>query len=1210
MPDSPSPTADTDHTGATPDWLELRAARSYPNWKEDVGRPEDEIDHRPAGGPRLSYLWCEDSLTGQTLYLGGNVGVDGKLYFIPGHAKRVMVCDPTTDRVTLTGPIFPGKFKWLRGVNVDGGKIYGLPCHADTVLCIDVPSGKITTIPIPYDDVFSDPVQAKEERQCKWKYHGGTICPIDKAIYCIPQSALHVLKIDPVSGTCQLVGPELPGKYKWYGGVVGKHDQAIYAIPHNSPHVLRISPSAITLHGDYGSGGHKWHGASPAPNGDIVSVPANADSVLVIRPGLEPEMFEIGDTLCVKSGRHRTDRKYKFLGAMTGSDGLVYCFPSGSERVLQVDTETLHVREVGPNLFDMERICQNKWQNGLTLFENVYAIPLAGESLLRIDCSQDPPLVTTWLLPSPHRVLDKWEGGIIAPNGVIYTVPNNHKAILRIEAPRSEVSKDAGYPAVSQTSGEVDIPYLSGIPTLRSSAHRVKHAPRSRKHDPSPTHGDEKQPGTVFLPRSLLKEEVFAYDSNVYNMHEAVVKLLQQCDADIVGSFRCESEHKLEDFCVPTDSTWRSVNGGKCEDAQKYLSDQIARNAAFLADFDRLVLEVVLPYMKKRLVAAGVADSHVPVKFFYQTAVLAKEVELLQKAFQSQASILQHVEVARFKSQLKMGALQAAKHGDPEDARTSRPFPRSQSSPSSVALATLRRLPQAEQRRRLLELLQSDLGREEDVEDESWRMPELNVEARTASADGMRFETRMCWIQQLGDEELERMLKTCRLVFALDGSSWMPFHETPRCFAERLALAVFRHHTAGCRFDPARSGAEWWAQVRQSGHHEEGIQFHWDTDEVAVERHDVNVHPHLSTVTYLSESGAPTLVLACRNSRRPSLTSAYGPIHEGALSWPKLWKHLVFDGQFLHGTVPSLEYGKDGPRVTFLVNIWLNHRPSNCHRLPKSLSKRLGDAPMPPNILTETIRPPLYAGQHSDTTKFETAFGRRQRLDDELHKQEARNSETERCAHETAAMRIEELMTKQADLILERQRLLGALEESRRAVQKSLGVPNPAAAVDSARVAGLEQQLTLERKRLVEQAVALQQAGRRVAQLESTQQPGDDARQRAGQIQRDLTQELQSSNARRVEAELRLHQAEESAAMAGEDLCATKIDMIRLRAALDEHRRLQQSCPQLAPSGLACILECLLDGNYSKRRVPTCEYSCLASRSQFFNLSRGNGYRT
>ncbi|CAE7362512.1 unnamed protein product, partial [Symbiodinium pilosum] len=481
--------------------------------KEEEARPEDDIDHRPAGGPRLTYLWCQDKVGGQTLYLGGNIGVDGKLYFIPGHAKRVMVCDPATDRVTCTGPIFPGKFKWLRGVNVDSGKIYGLPCHADTVLCIDVPSGKITTIPIPYDEVYSDRLLAKEQRECKWKYHGGTICPTDNCIYCIPQSALHVLKIDPVSETCQLVGPELPGKYKWYGGVVGKHDQAIYGIPHNSPHVLRISPSAITVHGDYGDGGHKWHGASPAPNGDIVSVPANADSVLIIRPGIEPEMFEIGDAKCVKSGRHRTDRKYKFLGAMTGADGMVYCFPSGSERVLQIDTEAQEVREVGPNLFDMERICQNKWQNGLTLGENVYAIPLAGESLL--------------------RVLDKWEGGIVAPNGVIYT-------------------------------------------------------------------------------------DVFSYDVTKHDMGKAVISLLQQCDSDVVGSFRSGAQEKLEDFCVPAESTWRSVNGGRCEDAQRYLSEQIARNDTFLAAFDRLVSEVVLPYMKQRLVAAGVAEMQEPMKFYYQ----------------------------------------------------------------------------------------------------------------------------------------------------------------------------------------------------------------------------------------------------------------------------------------------------------------------------------------------------------------------------------------------------------------------------------------------------------------------------------------------------------------------------------------------------------------------------------------------------------------
>ena len=66
----------------------------------------------------------------------------------------------------------------------------------------------------------------------------------------------------------------------------GKQDGAIYGIPHDAANVLRIHPTeGVTLHGDYPLGGHKWHGASAAPDGTIVGVPANADSVLCIVPG-------------------------------------------------------------------------------------------------------------------------------------------------------------------------------------------------------------------------------------------------------------------------------------------------------------------------------------------------------------------------------------------------------------------------------------------------------------------------------------------------------------------------------------------------------------------------------------------------------------------------------------------------------------------------------------------------------------------------------------------------------------------------------------------------------------------------------------------------------------------------------------------------------------------------------------------------------------
>ena len=75
----------------------------------------------------------------------------------------------------------------------------------------------------------------------------------------------------------------------------------------------------------------------------------------------------------------------------------------------------------------------------------MYGITLSGHTLLRIDCSKntddddneedkDDVRVTTWLLPPPRRdCRDKFEGGVMTASGVMYTVPNNHKGVLRIE---------------------------------------------------------------------------------------------------------------------------------------------------------------------------------------------------------------------------------------------------------------------------------------------------------------------------------------------------------------------------------------------------------------------------------------------------------------------------------------------------------------------------------------------------------------------------------------------------------------------------------------------------------------------------------------------------------------------------------------------------------------------------------------------------------
>ena len=103
--------------------------------QEQQRHPPQSVDYRPQNnGPLLSYIWCSGervasssplppkdddaqqqqqqqqahhhhSLTGQELYLGAEIGCDGKMYCIPGHALRVLQVDPATDQAVMIGPV-------------------------------------------------------------------------------------------------------------------------------------------------------------------------------------------------------------------------------------------------------------------------------------------------------------------------------------------------------------------------------------------------------------------------------------------------------------------------------------------------------------------------------------------------------------------------------------------------------------------------------------------------------------------------------------------------------------------------------------------------------------------------------------------------------------------------------------------------------------------------------------------------------------------------------------------------------------------------------------------------------------------------------------------------------------------------------------------------------------------------------------------------
>mmetsp|Transcript_16128 Transcript_16128/g.44665 ORF Transcript_16128/g.44665 Transcript_16128/m.44665 type:complete len:482 (-) Transcript_16128:854-2299(-) len=250
---------------------------------------------------------------------------------------------------------------------------------------------------------------------------------------------------------------------------------------------------------------------------------------------------------------------------------------------------------------------------------------------------------------------------------------------------------------------------------------------------------------------------------------------------------------------------------------------------------------------------------------------------------------------------------------------------------------------------------------------------------------------------------LQMLREDCETVFTArdkpDGAAYsagqtffIPSNMKPRCALEALALKIFHEHTkdlAPGTFNPTQSGANWWTLVmdddaessndvsapasaaassasansvgagpkttglEDSQDDEEGddeVGLHFDADyELEEQTGNILLHPRVATVTYLSDHGAPTLILEQKSPPMDDLkkkTLEKG-IKKAWLSHPKVGKHTAFDGRFLHGA-PALYFPpnrnntdvadeskepaakrrkvvQDTKRYTLLVNVWLNH---------------------------------------------------------------------------------------------------------------------------------------------------------------------------------------------------------------------------------------------------------------------------------------------
>lgn len=275
--------------------------------------------------------------------------------------------------------------------------------------------------------------------------------------------------------------------------------------------------------------------------------------------------------------------------------------------------------------------------------------------------------------------------------------------------------------------------------------------------------------------------------------------------------------------------------------------------------------------------------------------------------------------------------------------------------------------------------------------------------AGTKELNNLNFEFYSCNSSFTSSTTIEKLINDVNVVFDGCTTFWLPAHDDfkPRTTMERLAKEIFDFHVTRKlskaekeNIDWDKSGAEYWVQRRRifydagkqadSSTEEKNrkiisaspsflkndssaIRFHWDKDEELVDQSDGNivVNPQISTVTYLTDGGSPTVIFPycfprdeehdddddddnegnndndnCSSDEKLEINESDNNkttnIKNIFASYPKLAKHISFDGRFLHGCPSDLQIiendngnnnNGDGVRITFLVNMWINWRP-------------------------------------------------------------------------------------------------------------------------------------------------------------------------------------------------------------------------------------------------------------------------------------------
>lgn len=428
---------------------------------------------------------------GRHKWLGGAVDhATGIIYGVPSHSVDVVCVHPpalgsgdgrtTLSTIPLPNAVKEGRFKWLRGI-VTHGHLYGIPAWSNHgVLKVRLAQKKsrggggarVTVLPLPVGVTTTEVQDDVTTDRDRWMWHGAglsddTSSSSSPAIYCVPSNAARVLKVNILTDELTEIGPVLRGQNKWYGGIRGR-DGCIYGMPYTATGVLRIDPKTDTVEvlGDFPAGGWKWHGGLLAPaNGCIYAFPAHADTVLRVDTNNHNVRTDDDDrqqrhawrvsTLPIH--RHPQDNdaaelRYKWLGGAHGADGCVYGMPSDATSLLKIDPATDRCTTFGRVGLRTSHASStpilNKWQGGVLCPTDgcVYAVPADADCVLKINTNPNDgdAYNAVSLLPLPTTatgdndddsgtaVEDKWQGGFLGRDGLIYGIPENIDRVMQL----------------------------------------------------------------------------------------------------------------------------------------------------------------------------------------------------------------------------------------------------------------------------------------------------------------------------------------------------------------------------------------------------------------------------------------------------------------------------------------------------------------------------------------------------------------------------------------------------------------------------------------------------------------------------------------------------------------------------------------------------------------------------------------------------------